>query len=164
MKLRGFRSALRTVTLNRTSLRLNYSSYGHRKFRSCSQHGHRLGSINRPRKFSPAQRLSATLPTRDHLTMAATGPNGAEKGDELRLCNRLGESRSPYVSIRYSQTQQTDSDCWIGPSAYGQPCGVADLEPGDFGSGQNPQPSPLPQYRLRSMSLYARTTGGMALQ
>jgi len=38
--------------------------------------------------------------------MAASGPNGAEKGDELRLSNRLGESRSPYVSIRHSQTHR----------------------------------------------------------
>lgn len=38
--------------------------------------------------------------------MAASGPNGVEKGDKLRLSNRLSESRSPYVSIRLSRIQR----------------------------------------------------------
>lgn len=38
--------------------------------------------------------------------MAASGPIGADKGDKLRLSNRLGESRSPYVSYRFSLIQR----------------------------------------------------------
>ena len=43
-----------------------------------------------------------------------------------------------------------------GPGAHAQPSGMADVGTGGIKPDKETQPSPLPQYRVRSMSLYAR--------
>lgn len=87
--------------------------------------------------------------------------------EELRLVNRLGESRSPYVSrqhvdrklaIASSATALTLPTNDSGPSTCQQSRGMADVGRRESGFGQETQSPAVPEHWICRLSLFVHST------
>lgn len=91
-----------------------------------------------------------------HLLLAMA----SEGAGDLRLVNRLDESRSPYVSRQYvdaklafSYSSGADLSYMKGSRACRQPSGMANLGGREPSFGKETQPAAVRQHRLRRLSL-----------
>lgn len=79
-------------------------------------------------------------------------------GQDLKLVNRLAESRSPYVSAAVDEPRAGHAPLTrrvkSGPRTHGQPGRMAAVGSRGDRAGEETQPVDLCQYRLRCLSLY----------
>ena len=107
-----------------------------------------IASRSRPESFtSHPSRLTS-------VRSLATHNMDVGSGQELRLVNRLNESRSPYVGTTAERcTLRTHANRRSGPRTYEQPSRLAAMVTGSTLAGKAAQPTAVREHRLRRLPL-----------